>query len=170
MRFALTLLFLSIYLGCSALPCFANGDASALEGEWEVVAMRHRGRADMGASFRGMKWAFLTNEVTVWAGTMTPASRKGKPPMKGTFIVDDSKDPRELTLTIPGKEKPYEITAIYRFQAGQLNICIAKPERPKTFDTAGTKNLCYVLQATHLGAMDKELKSDEPSDPPGSSN
>ena len=169
MRVALKLLILSTCLYSSAVPCFANNEASTLEGQWDVVAMRHNGRPDGGASFRGMKWAFSKAEFSVWAGTMTPAGRKGKPPMKGIFMVDDSKDPRQLTLTFPGKEKPYDITAIYRFQADQLLICIGKSERPKTFDTAGTKNLCYVLQAAEFSA-DKGLEDDEPSEANESSN
>lgn len=154
MRFAVTVLCLSIQLSC-----FADEEESALEGEWEVIAMRHDGRPDGGASFQGMKWAFSNDGVTVWAGTMTPAGKKGKPPMRGKFVIDDSTDPKQLTLTIPRKEEPYEITAIYRFRDDQLFICLGTPTRPKTFDTAGTKNLCYELRPTKLGA-DKRLKED----------
>jgi uncharacterized protein (TIGR03067 family) len=139
------LLMLLSVLALSHEPtCFADDDSAALQGDWRVVAMQHSGYEDLGASFNGMKWKFEKGVYTLWAGTSTPAGIAGKPPVKGSFSVDANHSPNQFTLNFGDRK----ILGIYDLNRKKLRICIAKVGngRPVTFETAGTPNLCYVLE------------------------
>lgn len=133
----------------------ADEPKSSLEGEWTVVAMTKEGKPVFEVSYKGMKWVFDKDTYTMTPGTTTPAGLAGGPPLKGPFRVDDKKTPHEFSFTMLGEQVRHEISGIYRIKDGKLDLCFGSAERPKTFDTIGTRNLCYTLQRSQSGKEDR---------------
>jgi len=121
-----------------------------LLGDWTVVAGERRGKALDEMNYTGMRWVFAKDTFQLHPGRLTPAGLAGKPPLKGTYVLDDTKSPRHFTWTVGEGEKKRTVNAIYEIKDGVLRICMAKggKERPKGFDTKGTQCIVYELNRT----------------------
>lgn len=142
-------LILCLAASLSAFQTAAYGDAdsaASLIGEWRVVALVARGKQDSGVSFRGMRYKFDKEKWTTWAGSSTPAGLAGKPPMTLEYKVDNSQNPKHIDIIFKGKKASLTMKAIYKIQDGKLYICMGGIDRPKTFDTTGTKRGCYIAE------------------------
>lgn len=141
----------------SALQTAAYGEddsSASLIGEWRVVALEARGKQDSGASFRGMRYKFDKEKWTTWAGSSTPAGLAAKPPLALKYKVDNSQNPKHIDILFKGKKASLTMKAIYKIEDGKLYICMGGMDRPKTFDTTGSKRGCYVAERTPVPATD----------------
>lgn len=152
--------------------CDAADPITALEGKWLVVGLNSKGKVISDVSFRGMNWNFTGKTYTMAPGSVTPAGLAGKPPLKGPFSVDDSKTPKHFTFDMVRGESRRTVNAIYRIKEGKLELCFGAMDRPTDFDTAETRNLCYVLERPKPATNDKssdDAAADEPKGSNGSS-
>ena len=117
-----------------------------MQGEWRVIALKHKGKDDSGVSFKGMRFAFSEDAYTLTPGSTTPAGSAGKPLLTGPYTVDDTKSPGHLDLPTPAGDSRRHIRAIYKIVDGGLHLCMGKDDRPTSFDTDGSENICYVLE------------------------
>ena len=120
-------------------------DTTAIVGEWKVIGMKTRGKDVTDVSWRGMRYEFKKDSYTMWAGTTTPAGIAGKAPLRGPYSINDETDPRHFNFTMVAGDSRREVEAIYKIHDEKLLLCLGK-ERPKSFETTDTKNLCYTLE------------------------
>ncbi len=132
----------------SAPQCIADGDhdTAAILGEWRVVSMEARGRADSGVSFQGMRYSFDNETWTTWPGETTPAGIAGKPPLKLKYTIDNAEEPKHLDIVFTSATRSVTKKAIFKIQDGKLYLCLGRDERPTSFGTEGTNNSCYVAE------------------------
>ncbi len=146
----------------AVLAVFLNSFCPAAEppsllGEWVVVAGERGGKALNAINYAGMRWTFTKDALVLHAGRSTPAGMAGKPPLKCSYVLDDTKSPRHLNWTLGEGEKKRTVSAIYELKDGVLRICMAKgfKERPEGFETEGTECILYELK--------RSSDDDEPS-------
>ena len=148
------LLLLASSFAASESIADGKDDSATISGEWRVVSLEVSGRAESGISFRGMRWSFDKETWTTWPGDTSPAGKAGKPPLKARYTLDNSEDPMHLDMILERGGLALTLTkkAIYKIQDGRLFICLGKTERPTSFETKGTKNLCYIAERVAAAA------------------
>lgn len=143
---------LSLFCGPLAL---ADDETKELVGEWRVVALQSEGKQDSGVSFHGMIWKLDQSEYVLTPGVRTPAGLAGKRSVTVRYSVDNDQLPKHFTQILGDRK----LLGIYRIKDGRLNVCLARfgNDRPTSFETKGTDNLCYVLERTNSEA-DKDVQ------------
>ena len=127
---------------------WADDPTVALHGEWKVTALYVDGQADSGVSFQGMRFVFDKEHWTTFSGWTTPAGLAKKPPLQAVYSLDNNEEPKHFDFTFLTSDTRLERHAIYKIEDDQLYLCLSKSDRPATFDTTGTRNLCYVAKRT----------------------
>ncbi len=117
-------------------------DAKRLQGTWVVASAEKRGKKGVGPDFE----AFAAKFRLTIQGDKYRSSGPGSEHTKGTFRVDPSKSPKEITFTrADGKQT----RGIYEFRDGMFRLCSGRPgdPRPKEFKTgAGSSAILLVLK------------------------
>ena len=148
---ATLLLLLASSLASSESNVDEDGETTAILGEWRVVSLESRGKADSGVSFRGMRYSFDKETWTTSVGDTTPAGISGKPPLKAKYTIDDSKVPKQLDMILTKGETSITKKAIYKIEDDKLHICLGRTERPTSFDTKDEDSLCYIAERVVAG-------------------
>lgn len=141
----------------AALAVFLNSFCSADEpvsliGEWTAISMEARGKAQDKINYGGMRWTFAKDTLQVRPGRSTPAGIAGKPPLKCSYVRDDTQSPRHFNWTMGEGEKQKTVNAIYELKDDVLRICFAKggEERPQSFHTKGTEYAVYQFKRSSV--------------------
>jgi uncharacterized protein (TIGR03067 family) len=117
----------------------AADDSQLFQGKWKVVSAEQRGQP--AGELEGVVVIFSKDEVTV--------ERKDGETKKGTFKLDASKSPKEITIT-PADEQEKPLLGIYAFEKDQLKLCFnesGEKVRPSGFVTrADSQAVVLVLK------------------------
>src|SRR5689334_6015086 len=105
-------------------------DLKRIQGTWAFVLIEEEGRRKTHRELKGMEdrlyWTFRDNAVI---------RNLGDEPVRGTFKLDATKQPREIDLfDYAGKGKT--VRGIYAFEGERLKICLGSVksgERPREF-------------------------------------
>lgn len=110
-------------------------DADKLQGSWTASSGEKEGRNAPAAGLKDLKMTF-SGEGFTW--------KTGDKETEGTFSLDETKAPREISMSAGGKK----LDGIYRLEADELKICVGiGDDRPTAFVTkAGAKSLLLVLK------------------------
>lgn len=146
---AATFLFLSLAFA-PLLP--AEDQPDSLLGTWEAVYQEIDGKAQSNINYAGMQYVFGEGTYELHAGQTTPAGLAHRPPLKGTYTIDNSQSPRHLTLTVPTKKGTRDILYIYELKGDVLTLCFTRNTkgkseggvvRPTSFQTKETNCALY---------------------------
>jgi RNA polymerase sigma factor (sigma-70 family) len=125
-------------------------DLAGLEGKWDLISEEHDGKK-RDLIFKSYQFTFKGKEVTTaWVhdvgADFTGDDSKSSGGGTNQFIIDSTKNPKELTITGDN----IKIQAVYKLDKDQLTIALfGKPEeaRPKGFtaaDAAGEGRILVV--------------------------
>jgi uncharacterized protein (TIGR03067 family) len=145
----LRLLALSLAVGLCVAGLGRSDDPNKTEqgliGTWEVTAGENEGRKDAPEQIRGTKAVITKDRITVTDG-------QGKVRYDMNYRVDNSTDPKSITLTVTdGAQKGQTARGIYKLDGDTLAICFAEEggTLPKEFKTAaGSKQMCFIMKRT----------------------
>jgi uncharacterized protein (TIGR03067 family) len=120
-------------------------DRAALQGTWQVVASEDNGEKVPADDLKGLFLIFKGDAIAIREG--------GKAEERFSFLLDPTKKPKEIDLTIKvGPKKGQTDRAIYHLDGDLLRICIQSNNdapRPREFvSKAGSKLWLVVLQKT----------------------
>jgi uncharacterized protein (TIGR03067 family) len=120
-------------------------DRAALQGTWQVVASEDNGEKVAAEDLKGLFLIFKGDAIAI--------REEGKAEERFSFLLDPTKKPREIDLTIKvGPKKGQTDRAIYQFDGDVLRICIQSNKdapRPRDFTSkVGSKLWLVVLQKT----------------------
>ena len=110
-------------------------DGEKLQGSWMVSSGEKAGRKAPPEGFKAVRLTFTGSKFT-WEA--------GKEVTEGTFSLDATRTPKEITLRTGDKK----LSGIYRLEGDELKICAGRgDDRPTDFATeAGAKVLLIVLE------------------------
>jgi uncharacterized protein (TIGR03067 family) len=134
--------------GWSADSPAATGDLKALNGLWVPTTAVMGGKPYSDDACKAIHAVFHNGKYAVKVGDQTD---------KGTFTVDESKDPKTLTIVgTSGPNKDKTIPAIYELDKDTLKVCydLSGKAAPAKFESAKDSKLflvTYQRQATKSG-------------------
>jgi uncharacterized protein (TIGR03067 family) len=126
--------------------CEGDEPESPLIGEWIVIGMKRGGQPAPEASYRDTKWVFDKNKYKMTRGSTTPAGQGRQPSLQGPYSLADDESPKHFSFAMVNGDTRLDVEGIYRIEKGELELCFGNGMRATTFDTTGTKNLCYRLK------------------------
>jgi len=111
----------------------ANKELKTFEGTWVPVSVEVNGNKLPDETVKEIQLTFKGNSVTRKIKDKT---------VKATFQVDPTKAPKRFDGKGEVEEKEVHVKGIYKFENGQLTICVARGtskelKRPKEFSTEG---------------------------------
>lgn len=107
-------------------PSPTSGDAEAILGIWEVVALEAGGRPESDKNYRWTTFVFSRDKLILREGF--------NPPLEFTYHLDPSTTPKAIDLTIRG----HTARGIYKLEGDELLLCISMGgPRPTNFTTRG---------------------------------
>ena len=115
-------------------------DAPSLVGEWVPTMALRGGKPDMPPA--GTSIAFTADgKVLLREGNQAK-------PEEGTYKTDPKKDPAEIDITPPDKDKSPLVIGIYKLEKDTLTLCmIMGTDRPKKFESPeGSEVMLITLQ------------------------
>jgi uncharacterized protein (TIGR03067 family) len=108
------------------------------QGTWKVVKIESGGKP-LEKDSSGLHFKF--------AGDKLEIGENEKKEDSGSVSVNAKKDPAEIDFT---SGKGNKVLGIYKFDGGgKFHLCVARgkdAERPKSFDTTGTRNRLFVME------------------------
>jgi uncharacterized protein (TIGR03067 family) len=114
-------------------------DLVPFQGTWKVVKVESGGKP-LEKSSSGLRFRFEGHRMDV-------IENEKEKEDSGTVSVDPKKDPAEIDFT---SGKGNKVLGIYKFDKdGKFHLCVARgkdAERPKSFDTTGTRSRLFVLE------------------------
>jgi uncharacterized protein (TIGR03067 family) len=112
-----------------------EGDRDKIQGSWTVSTGEKAGRKAPAEGLKDVRMTFSGGKFT-W--------KTGEKEMEGTFSLDATKTPREISMSAEGRK----LAGIYRFEGDELRIRVGLgDDRPTDFATkAGAKVLLLVLK------------------------
>lgn len=117
---------LPLMVGCGSSG--GGGDDSQLKGTWKFTRVVNNGKETPAE--------LINRDITVtFEGDKMITKRKGKVVDTWTYKIDDTQDPKQMTITMgePGKEKDYY--EIYKIEGDTLTMCGGSSTFPKQFNT-----------------------------------
>jgi uncharacterized protein (TIGR03067 family) len=113
----------------------SEGDRDKFQGSWTVSTGEKAGRKAPPEGLDAVRMTFTGGKFT-W--------KTGEKVTEGTFSLDATKTPREISMSAEGKK----LAGIYRLEGDELKICVGLgDDRPTDFATkAGAKALLLVLK------------------------
>jgi uncharacterized protein (TIGR03067 family) len=126
-------LLLAVSLLIAADTKDAKTDKDKVQGGWTMVSGETNGKPAPDEYRKNFKMTFSGDKLTVKF-----SNDKTK---EGTYKLDSSKKPKEITITPSDGEKP--LVGIYDLDGDNLKLCMSQPggDRPKEFaakEGAGT--------------------------------
>jgi uncharacterized protein (TIGR03067 family) len=115
-------------------------DAPSLVGEWVPTTALRGGKPDMPPA--GTSITFTADgKLLLKEGNQAKAE-------EGTYKTDPKKDPAEIDLVPPDKEKGPPVIGIYKFEKDTLVLCVIMgTDRPKKFESPdGSEIMLITLQ------------------------
>jgi uncharacterized protein (TIGR03067 family) len=134
--------------GWSADSPAATGDMKALNGRWVPTSAVMAGKPYSDDACKAIHAVFNNGKYQVKVGDQTD---------KGTYTVDESKDPKTLTIVgTSGPNKDKTIPAIYELDKNTLKVCydLSGKAAPTKFESAKDSQLflvTYERQARKAG-------------------
>lgn len=114
-------------------------DLASFQGTWKVLKIESGGKP-FEKDPSGLRFKFEGDRMDV-------IENEKEKEDSGTVTVNSKKDPAEIDFT---SGKGNKIQGIYKFDKdGKFHLCIARGKdaaRPRSFDTAGTRNRMFVLE------------------------
>jgi uncharacterized protein (TIGR03067 family) len=112
-------------------------DAPSLVGEWAPTEAVRGGKPDMPPP--GTSITFTADgKVIMREGNRDKAE-------EGTYKIDAKKDPAEIDISPPEKEKGPPVIGIYKFEKDTLIMCVIMgTDRPKTFESPGGSEVMLI--------------------------
>jgi uncharacterized protein (TIGR03067 family) len=114
-------------------------DLAPFQGTWKVLKIESGGKP-LEKDPSGLRFKFEGDRMDV-------IENEKEKEDSGTIEVNSKKDPAEIDFT---GSKMNKIQGIYKFDKdGKFHLCISRGKdapRPKSFDTAGTRNRLFVLE------------------------
>lgn len=160
MKRAATVSVTFLLLSSVCVPLYsADDEASDLVGVWDVISMEVGGIARDEINYGGMRFRFTKESVEIGAGRRTPAGISGKPPLKGTCVIDDSRSPPHLTFTFDLGENKRTMRWIYEVEEDILILgfigrsrdeAVGGIKRPRGFDTKDIRLVVYKCKRIDL--------------------
>ena len=114
-----------------------KGESAKLQGAWRVVGLEAGGRKAPEASLKEQRFLIEGDKISL----------SGKPEDLRAYRLDATAKPR--AVDIPGSVEKEFSKAIYGVEGDTLKLCFSQStevDRPKDFNTAGTKYLCFTLK------------------------
>ncbi len=114
-------------------------DKDKIQGSWTMVSGEAGGRPAPDEYRKNFKMTFNGDKITVKF-----SNDKTK---EGTYKLDSSKTPKELTVTPSDGEKP--LFGIYDLDGDNLKLCMSQPGggRPREFASKeGTPTMLFILR------------------------
>jgi uncharacterized protein (TIGR03067 family) len=102
--------------------------ATSLDGDWSVVAMRGDGVTATPAELKGQRWSVKGSEIIGFG----PDGSSGKM----SFTLDQTETPHKIDITaVDGNRKGETDAGIYSLEDQRLRICLAEvgKDRPDEF-------------------------------------
>lgn len=122
----------------SAAPEKTQADAKALNGSWAPSSAVMGGKAYTEEEVKKIHLALHDGKYTAKVGDEVD---------KGTFTIDDSKEPKTLTITgTEGPNKGKTIPAIYELEKNKLKVCydMSGKAAPEKFESTAESKLFLV--------------------------
>jgi len=112
-----------------------EGDRDKIQGSWTVSTGEKAGKKAPAEGLKDVRMTFTGDEFT-W--------KTGEKETKGTFSLDATKTPKEISMSAEGKK----LAGIYRLEGEELKICVGiGDDHPTDFVTkAGAKAMLLVLK------------------------
>ncbi len=114
-------------------------DATELQGTWKVTALEAGGRQVPAESVKGNQFIFKGDKVSL----------TGHAKDLRTYRLDATAEPKGIDIS--GTDANEFSKGIYEIDGDTLKLCLSqstKLDRPKDFDTTGTKYFCFTLKRT----------------------
>lgn len=129
-------------------------DKQLIQGTWKVVALEADGKKAPENAFKQKRFLIEGDKIAT----------TGKPEDLAPYRLDATAKPRALDL--PGSVEGQFAKAIYEVKGDTFKLCFSqstKLDRPKVFDTAGTRYFCFTLQrvADVEGSWERQVKDEE---------
>jgi uncharacterized protein (TIGR03067 family) len=124
-------------------------DVAKLQGTWKVVALEAGGKKAPEESFKEKRFLIKGDKIS-----LSGNSENLRP-----YRLDAAAKPR--AIDIPGDVEKEFSKAIYEVNGDKLKLCFSqstKLDRPKDFNTEGTRYLCFTLK--RVKADKKKQKGD----------
>lgn len=116
-----------------------KGDAKAIDGTWNLVAMTFDGSETAAEKLKGRKVVIADGKMTAFSG--------GKKGFVNRLALDASKSPARIDLRRDGLDEP--ALGIYQRKGDRLTLCYGEPgkDRPSAFESkAGRRVFLLVLE------------------------
>jgi uncharacterized protein (TIGR03067 family) len=112
-----------------------DGDREKIQGTWVVSAGEKEGQEAPAETLKDFTLTFTGDTFT---------HKMGGNERKGTFSLDSTKSPREITLSHDGSN----LSGIYTLEGDDLKMCVAHgDERPTEFASKeGAKTMLLILK------------------------
>jgi uncharacterized protein (TIGR03067 family) len=124
--------------------------ASQLQGLWKVTAMEGNGNQAPEKTLKGMRFLIKGDKISL--------SGQAKD-LRG-YRLDASAKPKAIDIF--DDERNEFSKGVYQIEGDTMKLCFSqqtKLDRPESFDTTGTKYLCFTLKrAAEQDAADPESK------------
>lgn len=110
-------------------PPAAAGDAQAILGIWEVIALEAGGRPESDKNYRWTTFVFTSDKLVLREGF--------NPPVEFAYMLDPAATPKAIDLIIRG----HTARGIYKLEGDELVLCLSMGgPRPASFSTRGRKD------------------------------
>jgi uncharacterized protein (TIGR03067 family) len=137
MRTIATMAVLTMVLAgrMDAVSAGGESDRDKFQGAWSVSAGEKAGRKAPDGGLKGITVTFTDGRFT-W--------KTGANESQGTFSLDETKSPREISISAEGKKH----AGIYRLEGDELRICVGPgDDRPADFATRdGAESVLLILK------------------------
>ena len=131
-----------------------RSDNELIQGTWKVVALEADGKKAPEDAFKQKRFLIEGDKIAT----------TGKPEDLAPYRLDATAKPRALDL--PGSVEGQFAKAIYEVKGNTFKLCFSqstKLDRPKDFDTVGTRYFCFTLKrvADVDGSWQRTVKDEE---------
>lgn len=131
-----------------------RSDRELIQGTWRVVALEGGGQNAPEESFKAKRFLIEGDKIAT----------TGKPEDLAPYRLDVTAKPKAIDL--PGSVEGQFSMAIYEVDGEEFKLCFSqstKLERPKDFETTGTRYFCFTLRrvADVEGSWQRTVKDEE---------
>ena len=131
-----------------------RSDKELIQGTWKIVALEADGKQAPEDSFKQKRFLIEGDRFS------SSGNSKGIRP----YRLDPVASPK--TMDIPGSVEGQFAKAIYEVEGDNLKLCFSqstKLDRPKNFETSGTRYLCFTLKrvADVEGRWERQAKDEK---------
>lgn len=112
----------------------ATKELKRFAGTWSVESAQKGGKAEPEDKLKDVRFTFSGDKITLTHGDKSE---------EGTIKIDPTKKPKQIDVTIKGKEHP----GIYKLKGDRLELCVGEQDRPTEFKSAeGSRTMHIILK------------------------